>query len=184
MNEYLKSVKIEYQQLVNKGDAKINQLKEEVHKLKVKAHYKWNQIDIEKKKVQQLKKNLDVNRNKCQELEAFVRKSEYEIRILKEKAMDMEVKVTEIEKNHQTCIKELEDWYEDDRHCTMKDMEKVLQSKEKEWEVKVKEVNELKSDIERLERFLKLKQFYIDSLQPILREHKEYCKRIIGIRTH
>ena len=66
----------------------------------------------------------------------------------------------------------------------MKDIEKVLQSKEKEWEVKVKEVNELKSDVERLERLLKSKQSYIDGLQPILREYKEYCKRSIGVRTH
>ena len=67
----------------------------------------------------------------------------------------------------------------------MKDMEKVLQSKEKEWEVKVKEVDELKSDVERLEWLLKSKQSYIDDLQPILREYKEYCKRSIGVRnTH
>ena len=114
VNEYLKSVEIEYQQLVNEGDAKIKQLKEEVHKLKVKAHYKQNEIDSEKKKVQQLKKNLDVNRNKCQELEALVRELKDEIRILKDKAMDMDAKVTKKEKNHQTCIKELEDQYEDE----------------------------------------------------------------------
>ena len=44
-------------------------------------------------------------------------------------------------------------------------MEKVMQSKEKDWEVHVKEVDNIQSKVSNLEYSLNLKQSYINNLE-------------------
>ena len=48
---------------------------------------------------------------------------------------------------------------------TFAEMEKVTHSKEKDWEIHVKEVDELRTKVSDLEHSLSMKRFYIDNLE-------------------
>ena len=58
LQEHLKSTEKECNKLIKEGDDKIQQLKEEVHQLKIKEHCKQKETEINKKEAKHLKQNL------------------------------------------------------------------------------------------------------------------------------
>ena len=85
--------------------------------------------------------------------------------------MDMDAKVTKKEKNHQTCIKELEDWYEDECKKVML-KEKVINNlkvklKKKDLDNTLEIEKRYITKIQQLEKVLKMK---IDQLLSALKD--------------
>jgi len=163
LQEYLKSVDNDYHQLVNEADVKIQQLKKEVHQLKLKAHYRQKEIDIDTVELKQLKKNLKVVWKDCSALNNRVK--ELEITLETTEGCIIESKEEMKAEGKKKNMKEQEIHALTKQLHTLKEMEESMRLKEKEWEFKVKEVDKLKCTVRNLEYTLNLKQTYIDTLE-------------------
>ena len=63
--------------------------------------------------VKQLKKKLDFDKKKSEVVEVLLKKSNVEIKRLKNESLDIKVIVAEVKKNHQIHTVELQDWCKD-----------------------------------------------------------------------
>ena len=100
LQKYLKSIELDYGEVVKEYDTKIRQLKDKIHKLKITAHYKQKEIQIKKEASKLLKQNLDVERKdraelnkKIKDLNRKLKMTEEECAVLNSRKQELEAMV-------------------------------------------------------------------------------------------
>jgi len=191
LERYLKTLEEDYTAVISESDATIQKLKQERHDLKIQAHYKSKESEIDKMEVGNLKKRLAFYQQNKQEIETVMKKTEDEKKKLKDELLTMQNnkaesdhRVKELQATVEAmecCINELKaeaqeqeernkQYHKEMKDLTqqihvMKDVEEKLKSKENEQEVATKTINQLRHDVNNLEYSLRMKQNYSNRLE-------------------
>ena len=138
-------------------------LKKEKYDMKVKACNVQKEIDSNNREVKWSKKNLQFAREECSKYNKRVKELEANLEAMRGCIDELKDEL-KLESEKNSC-KEKETLGLQQKLQTLQEIEKVMQSKEKDWEVNVKEADKSRSKVSNLENSLNLKRLCVDALE-------------------